>query len=97
MSHVEQFIRELSASLRRLENAAGVEPFVGHPITTGDDIFWALRTLRTFIQDEIETRSSVGDDQAEYRDAPREAYAAFTLLRNRVLRDAEDTLGGPPG
>lgn len=49
------------------------------------DLFSALRALRRFIEGEIEARAVVGDDQAEYRDAPREAFAAFMLLRNEVL------------
>lgn len=52
-----------------------------------EDTLWAIRILGEFIQDEIDNRSSVGDDQAEYRAAPREAYAAFMLLKAAALRN----------
>lgn len=52
-----------------------------------EDTLWAIRIVGEFIQDEIENRSSVGDDQAEYRAAPREAYVAFNLLRAAALRN----------
>ena len=50
-----------------------------------EDVLWAIRTVGDFIQDEIDNRASVGDDQAEYRSAPREAYGAFILLRRVAL------------
>lgn len=52
-----------------------------------EDTLWAIRILGEFIQDEIDNRSSVGDEQAEYRAAPREAYAAFNTLRAAALRN----------
>jgi hypothetical protein len=52
-----------------------------------EDTLWAIRILGDFIQEEIDNRSSVGDDQSEYRNAPREAYAAFNLLRAAALRN----------
>lgn len=52
-----------------------------------EDTLWAIRILGEFIQEEIDNRSSVGDDQAEYRAAPREAFAAFNLLRAAAIRN----------
>lgn len=52
-----------------------------------EDTLWAIRILGEFIQEEIDNRSSVGDDQADYRNAPREAFAAFNLLRAAAIRN----------
>lgn len=52
-----------------------------------EDTLWAIRVVGDFLQEEIENRSSVGDDQADYRNAPREAFAAFNLLRAAAVRN----------
>lgn len=57
------------------------------PHADAEDTLWAIRILGDFIQDEIENRSSVGEDQADYRNAPREAFAAFNLLRAAAIRN----------
>lgn len=62
-----------------------------------EDTLWAIRIVGEFIQEEIDNRASVGDDQADYRDAPREAYAAFNLLRAAALRnEIRDAQRQPP-
>jgi len=66
--------------------------------TDAEDTLWAIRTVGEFIQEEIDARSSVvGEDQAEYRDAPRVAYTAFNLLRAAAIRnEIRDAKRQPP-
>lgn len=57
------------------------------PRADAEDTLWAIRVVGEFIEDEIEARAIVGDDQADYRNAPREAWAAFNLLRAAAIRN----------
>lgn len=61
-----------------------------------EDTLWAIRILGEFIQEEIDNRNignvaeqnDVSDeDLRAYLNAPREAYAAFNLLRAAALRN----------
>lgn len=61
-----------------------------------ESLMWACRTLQRFICDEIESRNqSVGKDLKDYREAPREAFGAFQILRSHALRAGIETARGP--
>lgn len=74
--------------------------------TDAEDTLWAIRIVGEFIQEEIDNRNignvveqnDVSDDHLQaYLSAPREAYAAFNLLRAAALRnEIRDAQRQPP-